>query len=84
MRIAFTEDEMLILAIYQEDSKDESLRAIEETLVELEAGDIMAELLLDTIAKLGQITNEEYLQLDLREYDVQLDAIVAEAEEEGL
>lgn len=84
MNVSFMEDEMLILAIYQADSKEESLKLMEEALFELEQDPVMAELLRDSINKLCQLTDDEYLQMDLSDYDQQLDAIIADAGDEDL
>jgi len=75
MRIDFTEDEMLIMAMYKADSKDACLDLMEEALFALEQDPVMAELIGDTINKLTQLTDEEYLQIDFSEYDHQLDSI---------
>lgn len=84
MNISFMEDEMLILAIYQADSKEESLKLMEDALFELEQDPVMAALMRDTINKLCQLTEEEYLQMDFNDYDQQLDAIIADAGDEDL
>lgn len=84
MNVSFMEDEMLILAIYQAESKEESLKMMEEALFELEQDPVMAELLRDTINKLCQLTGDEYLQMDFSDYDQQMEAIIAEAGDEEL
>ena len=84
MNASFMEDEMLILMIYQAESKEESLKMMEEALFELEQDPVMADLLRDTINKLCQLTDNEYLQMDLSDYDQQLEAIISEVDDEGL
>ena len=81
MRIDFTDDEMLIMAMYKADSKDDSLDLMEEALFALEQDPAMAELIGETINKLTQLTDEEYLQIDFSEYDHQLDSIMEEDSE---
>ena len=81
MRIDFTEDEMLIMAMYKADSKDASLDLMEEALFALEQDPAMAELIGETINKLTQLTNEEYRQMDFSDYDHQLDSIMDEDDE---
>ena len=81
MRIDFTEDEMLIMAMYKADSKDACLDLMEEALFALEHDPAMAELIGETINKLTQFTDEEYLQMDFSDYDHQLDSIMDEDDE---
>ena len=83
MRIDFMEDEMLILVMYQADTREESLDLMEEALFELEQDPAMAQLLGETINKLTQITNDEYLQIGFSKYDEALDAIVEESYEDN-
>lgn len=78
MRVDFMEDELLILAMYHADSREASLDLMEEALFALEHDPDMAKLLGETINKLTQITDEEYLQMDLSEYGEQLETIIDE------
>lgn len=81
MRAYFAEDEMLIMAMYKADSKDGSLDLMEEALLALEQDPLMAELIGETINKLTQLTDEEYLQMDFSDCDYQLDSIMDENDE---
>ena len=81
MRVDFLEDEMLILAMYRADSREESLDLMEEALFALEQDPDMAALLSTTINKLTQITDDEYLDIGFSEYEEQLNDISSETDE---
>ena len=81
MRVDFLEDEMLILAMYRADSREESLDLMEEALFALEKDPDMAALLSTTINKLTQITDDEYLDIGFSEYEEQLNDISSETDE---
>ena len=81
MKYEFNEDEMLLLAIYEEDSREESIEAMQNILGDLTDDPDMQELVQETIEKLSQITDEEYLQIDFSDYDDEIEEILSEAEE---
>lgn len=81
MRVDFLEDEMLILAMYRADSREESLDLMEEALFALEQDPDMAALLSTTINKLTQITDDEYFDIGFSEYEEQLNDISSETDE---
>ena len=83
MRVDFLEDEMLILAMYRADSREESLDLMEEALFALEQDPDMAALLSTTINKLTQITDDEYLDIGFSEYEEQLNDISSERDEDN-
>lgn len=78
MKVDFTEDEMIMLAMYKAESKDASLDLMEEALFAIEQDPVMAELIGETINKVTQLRNEEYLQMDLSGYEEELERISAE------
>ena len=81
MKVEFMEDEMLILAMYRADSREESLDLMGEALFALEQDPDMAALLSTTINKLTQITDDEHLDIGFSEYEEQLNDISSETDE---
>ena len=81
MKTEFYEDEMMILAMYKEPSREESIKAMQAVLKDLSDEPDMLELVQETIAKLSQITDEEYIQIDLEGYNAEPEDISAEADE---
>ena len=81
MKIEFNEDEMLILGIYEEESRGECIEAMKETLDDLTDDPEMLSLVQGTIKKLSQLTDEEYLQIDFSDYDDKIEEILTDAEE---
>lgn len=75
MKTEFTEDEMLIQAIYEADSRQESIKLIQEALPELMRDPDMTELMLDTADKLELISDDEYLELDLSDYHQEIEEL---------
>ena len=75
MGIDFTFDEMMVLAIFEEDSRSKSIDSMYEILGEIKDDPEMEELLISALDKLEQISDEEYLQIDFREYDQDVDAL---------
>ena len=81
MKIEFNEDEMLILGIYEEESRAECIEAMKTTLDDLTDDPEMLDLVQGTIEKLSQITDEDYLHIDFSDYDDKIEEILTEAEE---
>ena len=81
MKFEFNEDEILILGIYEEESREKSIEAMEAILEDLTDDPEMLELVRGTINKLSKLTDEEYLQIDFSEYEDELEEILDEAEE---
>ena len=77
MMTVFTEDEMLILAMYMAGSRVEAIESLEEALTESDYPDA-AELISGALEKLALITDEDYLQQDLDEYSGMLEDIRSE------
>lgn len=69
MKIDFTFDEMVVLAIFEEDCRSKSIESMYEVLGEVHEDPEMEDLLVSTLEKLEKISDEEYLQIDFREYD---------------
>ena len=81
MKFDFNEDEILILGIYEEESREKSIEAMKAILEDLTDDPEMLELVRGTIDKLSKLTDEEYLQIDFSEYEDELEEILDEAEE---
>ena len=77
MMTVFTEDEMLILAMYMAGSRVEAIESLKEALTETDGPDA-AELISGVLEKLSLITDEDYPQQDLGEYEGMLEDIRSE------
>ena len=75
MGIDFTFEEMMVLAIFEEDNRSKSIDSMYEVLGEIQDDPEMEELLICALDKLERISDEEYLQIDFREYDQDVDAL---------
>ena len=75
MGIDFTFEEMMVLAIFEEDSRSKSIDSMYEVLGEIQDDPHMEEILISALDKLERISDEEYLQIDFREYDQDVDAL---------
>ena len=75
MKIDFTFDEMMVLAIFEEDSRSKSIDDMYEVLGEIHDDQDMEELLISALDKLERTSDEEYLQIDFREYDLYMDEL---------
>ena len=75
MKIDFTFDEMMVLAIFEEGSRSKSIDAMYEVLSEIHDDPEMEELLISALDKLERTSDEEYLQIDFREYDLYMDEL---------
>jgi len=75
MKIDFTFDEMMVLAIFEEDSRSKSIDAMYEVLGEIHDDPDMEELLISALDKLERISDEKYLKIDFREYDLYMDEL---------
>ena len=81
MKIEFNEDEMLILGIYEEESRSECIEVMKTTLDDLTDDPEMLDLVQGTIEKLSRITDEDYRHIDFSDYDDKIEEILTEAEE---
>ena len=75
MGIDFTFDEMMVLAIFEEDSKSKSIDTMYEVLDVIHDDPDMEELVISALEKLEHLSDEEYLQIDFREYDLYMDEL---------
>ena len=75
MGIDFTFDEMMVLAIFEEDSKSKSIDTMYEVLDVIHDDPDMEELVISALEKLERLSDEEYLQIDFREYDLYMDEL---------
>jgi hypothetical protein len=76
------QEEMLLLAIYNEGNREESMEAIEVHRDILGLDSDMAELADSVINKLATMSDEEYLELDFSDYDAWIEDVQQEIDEE--
>ena len=73
-KIYFEQDELTLMAIYSAQTKQETIRALKETLEELEQEEAdqadldMPDILSSLIEKLQLIEDKYYYSIDLQEY----------------
>ena len=73
-KIYFEQDELTLMAIYSAQTKQETIRALKETLQELEQEEAdeadldMPDILSSLIEKLQLIEDKYYYSIDLQEY----------------
>ena len=75
MTIDFTFDEMMVLAIFEEDSRSKSIDSMYEILDDIRDDPEMEKLVISALDKLERISDDEYLQIDFREYDLYMDEL---------
>ena len=80
-RIAFDEEELLVLAFLEPDTRTNTIRTLEELLPEVEDDPDMEEILTGTAAKLKLISDPEFAELDLEPYREEADEEDEEDEE---
>ena len=73
-KISFEQDELTLMAIYSAQTKQETIRALKETLEDLEQEEAdeadldMPDILSSLIEKLQLIEDKYYYSIDLQEY----------------
>ena len=73
-KISFEQDELTLMAIYSAQTKQETIRALKETLEELEQEEAdeadldMPDILSSLIEKLQLIEDKYYYSIDIQEY----------------
>lgn len=84
MRIEFTEDEMVVLAMQEAETRSECLEKLDVLIPELSEDPDMQELVQDASDKLAQITDSEYMEIDFSDYDdASVTDLDVDKEEEG-
>lgn len=77
MKVHFDEDELIALALFDEGSRSDTIASITEELpyIEEDGADEpeIINVIKNVLSKLKTISDEEYLQLDLDEYQIEDD-----------
>jgi hypothetical protein len=88
-KITFDEEEMFVIAVFNPDTRSNTIHIMSEVLPELKDDQDMFDLLLSTMEKLKRISDDEYKKMDLTEYRDEIEWALEEEgqenpEEEGL
>ena len=67
-RIAFDEEELLVLAILEPDTRRNTIRQLEAVLPEVKEDPDMKAIVISAAEKLKRIYDEEFSSLDIEEY----------------
>ncbi len=67
-KIVFEEDELIILAMFEEEGKQETIKEIESVIPFVSDDTEIESLVIGTIEKLKMMSDEEFAKLELEEY----------------
>ena len=81
-KIAFDEEEMLVLAVMEPDTRKNTIVRLEEILPEVKDDPDMEAIVISAVEKLKRITDEAFDLLGLEEYREELQAEDEEGGEE--
>lgn len=81
-KIAFDEEELLVLAVLEPDTRKNTIARLEEILPEVKDDPDMEAIVISADEKLKRITDEAFDLLDLEEYREELQAEDEEGGEE--
>lgn len=81
-KIAFDEEELLVLAVLEPDTRKNTIGRLEEILSEVKEDPDMEAIVISASEKLKRITDEAFTQLGLEAYREELQAEDEEGEEE--
>ena len=88
-KITFDEEEMFVIAVFNPDTRSNTIHIMSEVLPELKDDQDMFDLLLSAMEKLKRISDDEYQKMDLSDYRDEIEWAIEEEgqenpEEEGL
>ena len=88
-KITFDEEEMFVIAVFNPDTRSNTIHIMSEVLPELKDDQDMFDLLLSAMEKLKRISDDEYKKMDLSDYRDEIEWAIEEEgqenpEEEGL
>ena len=88
-KITFDEEEMFVIAVFNPDTRSNTIHIMREVLPELKDDQDMFDLLLSAMEKLKRISDDEYKKMDLSDYRDEIEWAIEEdgqenPEEEGL
>lgn len=69
MRVRFEEDELFVIAMFQKSSRMETMQEIRRILPFIKEDAEMLTLINNTLEKMGQLTEQEFLKMDLESYE---------------
>ena len=81
-KIAFDEEELLVLAVLEPDTRKNTIARLEEILPEVKEDPDMEAIVISAAEKLKRITDEAFAQLGLEAYREELQAEDEEGGEE--
>ncbi|MCD7889672.1 MAG: transposon-transfer assisting family protein [Oscillospiraceae bacterium] len=67
-KITFEKDELIILAMFEEEGRQETVKEIESVIPFVSDDTEIESLVIGTIEKLKMMSDEEFAKLDLEEY----------------
>ena len=88
-KITFDEEEMFVIAVFNPDTRSNTIHIMSEVLPELKDDQDIFDLLLSAMEKLKRISDDEYKKMDLSDYRDEIEWAIEEdgqenPEEEGL
>ena len=67
-KTAFDEEELMIISIFEPEKRSTTITRLESLLPEVEEDPYMKDLIISTVEKLKQVTDEAFDALDLTDY----------------
>ena len=77
-KITFDEEEMFVIAVFNPDTRSNTIHIMSEVLPELKDDQDMFDLLLSAMEKLKRISDDEYKKMDLTEYRDEIEWAIEE------
>lgn len=71
-KITFEKDELIILAMFEEEGRQETVKEIESVIPFVSDDTEIESLVIGTIEKLKMMSDEEFAKLELEEYKQEL------------
>ena len=79
-KITFDEEEMFVIAVFNPDTRSNTIHIMSEVLPELKDDQDMFDLLLSAMEKLKRISDDEYKKMDLSDYRDEIEWAIEEAQ----
>ncbi|MCD8249378.1 MAG: transposon-transfer assisting family protein [Lachnospiraceae bacterium] len=67
-RITFEEDELIVIAMFEEETRQETIKGIEEILPYIKGDTELEEIVIGTVEKMKRMPDSEFARLDLEAY----------------
>ncbi len=81
-KITFDEEELFAIAVFNPDTRPNTIQAMKDVLPELKEDQEMFDLLVSAMEKLKRTSDEEYKKMDLETYREEMESAVEEEERE--